>query len=404
MGTRVGTDDALAINGGAPVREYYLIFGSPRVSDAEVDDVVATLRSGWIGTGPRVAAFEAMARDYLGCDHARALSSCTAGLHLSLIVAGVGPGDEVITTPMTFAASANAILHVGATPVFADCDRTTMNIDPGEVERRVTDRTKAILPVHMAGRPCDMDAIGAIARDNGLVVIEDAAHAFGAELHGRRIGTISDFTVFSFSATKNLTTGEGGMVTTADARAAELIGMYSQHGMSSDAWARYSGEGDRHYLVEVPGYKYNMMDLQAAMAIPQLRAFDAMQARRAELWRFYDQELRDLPLDVPAPPAPGTVHARHLYTVQLDIDRLTIDRDAVKAALHRENVGTGIHFVAVHLHPHYARTFGHARGSYPNAEAISDRTLSLPLSAKVTDGDAEDVVTALRKVLTFYCR
>ncbi|MDD5557014.1 MAG: DegT/DnrJ/EryC1/StrS aminotransferase family protein [bacterium] len=382
-----------------PVRDAFLVFGSPLIEEPEIREVVDCLRSGWISTGPRVGRFEELFREYAGARHARALGSCSAALHLSMLVSGVREGDEVITTPMTFASTANVITHTGAVPVFADVDRETMTIDPEEVRRRLSPKTRAIIPVHFAGRPCDMDPLMAIARERDLVVIEDAAHAIEAVYRGRKVGSIGDLTCFSFYVTKNIITGEGGMVTTDRDDWAERIEMYGLHGLSRGAWRRYSDEGFRHYEVVYPGYKYNMMDIQAAIGIHQLPRIGRYLGRREEIWRRYDEAFRDLPLATPPPPAPDTVHARHLYTVLLDIDRIGRSRDEIQQALHRENIGTGIHFIAVHLHRYYRERYGLRRGDFPNAEFISDRTISLPLSAKLTDRDVEDVIAAMRKVL-----
>jgi len=384
--------------GNAIMRDAMLVFGSPMIDEAEIAEVVATLRSGWIGTGPRVAHFEARFREYIGAQHAVALNSCTAALHLSLVVSGVGPGDEVITTPMTFCATANAILHTGARPVFVDVDRATGNIDPDLVEAAVTPNTKAILPVHYAGRPCRMDRLEAIARRHGLLLIEDAAHAIEASFHGRQIGTIGDLTCFSFYVTKNLVTAEGGMVTTNNADFAAKIKMYGLHGMSQDAWKRFSDEGYRHYEVLFPGFKYNMTDLQAALGIHQLARLAQGAKRREGIWARYDQAFADLPVIRPAPVEAGTVHARHLYTILVKIEELARTRDWVLNELLRWKIGTGVHYTALHLHPYYRQTFGYQPGDFPNAEYIGARTLSLPLSAKLSDQDVEDVVAAVREV------
>lgn len=383
-----------------PVREMFLVFGSPLIEEAEIQEVVACLRSGWISTGPRVGRFEEMFRDYIGAGHARALSSCTAALHLSMIVAGVRPGDEVITSPMTFAATANVITHVGAVPVFADVDRRTMNIDPAAVAKKITPRTRAIIPVHLAGRPCEMDELTALARAHHLIVIEDAAHAIEAVYKGKKVGAIGDLTCFSFYVTKNIITGEGGMVTTDNGAWAAQIEMYGLHGMSKGAWRRYSDEGFKHYQVVYPGYKYNMTDMQAALGIHQLPRIGRYLKRREEIWARYDEAFKGLPAAAPPPPAPGTTHARHLYTLLIDIDALGRSRDEVQQALHRENIGTGIHFTSVHLHQYYRQAYGYARGDFPNAEYISDRTISLPLSAKLADRDVEDVISAVKRVLS----
>ncbi len=382
-----------------PVRQEFLVFGSPALQEAEIQEVVETLRSGWIGTGPRVARFEQDFRDYVGSRHALALNSCTAALHLSMIAAGVGPGDEVITTPLTFAATANAIVHTGATPVFVDVDPVTQNIDPARIESAVTARTKAIVPVHFAGRPCDMDPIMALARARGLKVIEDAAHAIEAVYHGRHIGTIGDAACFSFYVTKNVVTGEGGMVTTGDDAWAEKIQTYGLHGLSKGAWKRYSDEGFVHYQVLYPGFKYNMTDMQAALGIHQLARVAEYAEVRRSIWRQYDEAFADLPVEVPAPVEPDTTHARHLYTLLIDRERVGIPRDDVVEALKAEGIGTGIHFISLHLHPYYRDRFGFSPDDFPNARRISERTLSLPLSARLGAQDVADVIAAVRKVL-----
>ncbi len=396
------SDPIPAIEGGKPTREFFLIFGKPKIGKEEINEVVDSLKKGWLGTGPKAAKFEDLIKKRLNCKYALALNSATAGLHLSLVVAGVGEGDEVITSPMTFAATANVIEHAGATPVFADIDIETMNINPALVEKKVTKKTKVIMPVHMAGRPCDMDSLRKIAKKNKLVLIEDAAHAFGAKYKGKNIGNIGDLTVFSFYVTKNLITGEGGMVVTNNKKYADLIKIYSLHGMSKDAWKRYSDEGFKHYLVQVPGFKYNMMDLQASIGIHQLARFDEGQKRRKKIWEIYNQAFSDLPLKTPSSPAKNIVHAYHLYNILIDKNRFKASRDDIQNALHAENIGIGIHFIAVHLHPFYRNKYGFKRGDFPNAEYISDRTISLPFSAGLADKDVNDVIKAVRKVLLYY--
>ena len=332
------------------MRDDFLVFGSPPIQEPEIAEVVATLRSGWIGTGPRVAKFEEMFRKYIGCEHAVAVNSCTAALHLSMVVSGVGAGDEVITSPMTFCATANAVVHTGARPVFVDVEPDTGNIDPDRIEAAITPRTRAIVPVHYAGRPCQMDRIEALARRHGLLVIEDAAHAIESAHHGRKIGTIGDLTCFSFYVTKNLVTAEGGMVTTSDGDLAAKIKMYALHGMSRDAWKRFSDEGYKHYQVLAPGFKYNMTDLQAALGIHQLARIPTNATRREEIWARYDDAFASLPIECPAPAEPDTVHARHLYTILIDPERRS--RDGVLNELVRLNIGTGVHYTAQHLHPY----------------------------------------------------
>ena len=381
-------------------RSDYLVFGSPALGEQEIAEVVATLRSGWIGTGPRVQRFEREFAEYVDSPHAVAVSSCTAALHLALLALGVGPGDEVIVPAMTFAATANVVVHTGARPVFADVDRTTLCLDAEDASRRVTARTRAIIPVHFAGRPCEMDSILALSRDHRLAVVEDCAHAIETLYHGRHAGLLGDFGAFSFYVTKNVITAEGGMVTTRDAAAARRLKTLGLHGLDADAWMRYSDSGYRHYEVVEPGFKYNMTDLQAALGIHQLARVEQNLVRRQAIWVRYDAAFADMPIFLPAPEAPGTRHARHLYTLLLDIDRLRVDRDAVQAALHELKIGTGIHYRALHLHRYYSDTYGYARGDLPNSEWISDRTLSLPLSPKLDDDDVDDVIHAVRRTLT----
>jgi dTDP-4-amino-4,6-dideoxygalactose transaminase len=385
-----------------PVREKYLVFGSPQLLEAEIEEVIATLRSCWIGTGPRVGSFEKAFRNYVGAEHAVAVHSCTAALHLSMVAIGLQPGDEVIVPAMTFAATANAVIHAGGRPVLADIDRRTLCLCPEDVARRITPRTRAIIPVHFAGRPCDMDALLGLAARHGLRVIEDCAHAIETLYHGRHAGTMGDLGTFSFYVTKNVVTGEGGMVTTADPAWAARIKTLALHGLSADAWKRFSDDGYKHYEVVEPGFKYNMMDLQAALGIHQLARVEDNLARRNAIWARYDEAFADLPVVLPAPEEPGTRHARHLYTLLLDHDRLHADRDRVLALLHKQNIGTGVHYRALHLHQYYRETFGYQRGDLPNAEWASDRTLSLPLSPKLTDEDVEDVIFAVTRTLNYY--
>jgi dTDP-4-amino-4,6-dideoxygalactose transaminase len=387
-----------------PTRKELLIFGSPMIEEDEIQEVVDTLRSGWLGTGPKVARFEALFRDYTGAPHALGLHSCTAALHLALLAGGIGPGDEVIAPTMTFCATANVIVHAGARPVLVDVDRVSMNCTAAVIEAAITDHTKAIIPVHMAGRPCAMDEIMAVARHHNLLVIEDAAHATEAVCQGEKIGAIADATCFSFYVTKNLVTGEGGMLTTPHEDWAETIRMLGLHGMSKDAWKRYSAEGFKHYQVMAPGYKYNMMDLQAAIGIHQLPRLPQYLQRREAIWHQYDEAFATLPVLVPEPVRAGDVHARHLYTLLLDLDALSVDRDHIMQALYEANIGTGIHFLGLHLHPYYQQTYHYKAIDFPNATWISERTLSLPLSARLTDEDVADVIEAVSHVLTHYRR
>ena len=391
--------EPLAIEGGRAIRDRFLVFGAPDIRREEIDAVVRTLESGWIGTGPQVAEFEEEFRRYLGTAHAVAVSSCTAGLHLSLLALGVKPGDEVIVPSMTFVATANAVVHVGARPVLVDCERETMNIDPIAVERAITPRTRAIVPVHFAGRPADLTALEAIARPRGIRLLEDAAHGVETIHRGRKAGTMGDCAAFSFYVTKNVITGEGGMVTTGDEEIASWIKVAGLHGMSKDAWKRYSDEGYRHYEVSFPGFKYNLTDMQAALGVPQLRRVEENWTRRAALWQQYLTAFADLPVFLPPPVAEGDRHAYHLFTLILDLDRLRWTRDRVLRALQAENIGTGVHYRAVHLHPYYRDTFGYRPEMFPNAEFLSQRTLSIPFSTRISEEDARDVIDGVHKVL-----
>ncbi|MBV9773749.1 MAG: DegT/DnrJ/EryC1/StrS family aminotransferase [Gemmatimonadetes bacterium] len=382
-----------------PGGDRYLVFGAPTIGDEEIAEVVDSLRSGWIGTGPKVARFEELLREYTGAEHAVAVHSCTAALHLSMVAAGLGPGDEVITTPMTFVATVNAIVHVGATPVLVDCDRDTQLVTPERIEAAVTPRTRAVIPVHLAGRICDLEAIHDIARRHGLLVIEDAAHALEGAYRGRKVGTVSQLTCFSFYVTKNLTTGEGGLVTTSDPDLAGRIRTYALHGLSRDAWKRFSDAGYRHYQVHYPGFKYNMMDLQAAIGIHQVPHLAEWLARRERIWARYDEAFADLPVGTPAPAGPDTVHARHLYTLMVDEARCGVSRDEFMARLHERGIGTGVHYQGVHLHPYYRDAFGWRPEDFPNTTWIGERTLSLPLSGALGDDDVERVVDAVRASL-----
>ena len=382
----------------AAIRKDFLTFGAPSIGPEEMDEVAATLESGWLGTGPRVARFERDFAAYKGVEQALATNSCTAALHLSLASAGVGPGDEVITTPLTFCATVNAILHVGATPVLADVDPRSMNVDANRIEAAITSRTKAVLPVHFAGRPCAMDEISAIAHDRNLVVIEDCAHAIESEYRGRKAGTLGDFGCFSFYATKNMTTGEGGMLLASSPEASERARRLSLHGMSRDAWKRFSADGYRHYEVVEAGFKYNMTDLQAALGIHQLRRLEGFWLRRREIWNQYQRALADLPLTLPAEPEPDTRHACHLYTVLVDERRSGRTRDDVIVALTRRNIGVGVHYQALPEHAFYQQQLGWKPDQWPHATRIGRQTVSLPLAPRMTDADVADVIAAVRDV------
>jgi len=380
-------------------RERFLVFGSPAIEDDEIREVEESLRSGWLGTGPKVARFEEEFRAYKGAEHAVAVNSCTAALHLSMLAAELHPGDEVITSALTFCATVNAIIHAGATPVLADVDPVTMNIDPVDVERRISGRTKALLPVHFAGRPCDMDALHGIALRHGLKVIEDCAHAIETEYKGRKTGTFGDFGCFSFYVTKNIVTGEGGMVLAKSEEDASRIKVLGLHGMSKDAWKRFGDEGYKHYQVVAAGFKYNMMDIQAAIGLHQLRRIESYWARRSTIWQQYNLAFADLPVGLPADPEPYTRHAYHLYTITVDRQVSGMDRDAFLDAVTRENIGVGVHYLSIPEHVYYKDVFGWRPEDYPHAMRIGRQTVSLPLSAKLTDEDVDDVIKAVRRHL-----
>ncbi len=377
----------------------FIVFGAPKIEQDEIDDVVRCLESGWIGTGPRVARFEEEFGLYKGQRFAAAVSSCTAAMHLSVLAAGIGTGDEVITTPMTFCATVNAIVHAGGTPVLADIDPRTMNIDPAQVEARITSKTKAILPVHFAGRAADMDALTEIATCHKLRLIEDCAHAIETEYHGRKAGTFGDFGCFSFYATKNVTTGEGGMVLAKSEEDLARIKMLALHGMSKDAWKRFSDEGYKHYFVVETGFKYNMMDLQAAIGIHQLQRVEANWLRREEIWQQYNEAFAGLPVTLPAAPEPYTRHAYHLYTILIDVERAGISRDEFLDEMTANNVGVGVHYVSVPEHPVYQEKFAWLPEHYPNAMRIGRQTVSLPLSAGLTDAEIARVIEVVRDTI-----
>jgi len=380
-------------------KEAYIVFGSPMIEEPEIEEMVKTLRSGWLGTGPKTAQFEEMMKELTGAKYAMAVNSCTAALHLSLVASSIGEGDEVITTPLTFCATANAIIHSGAKPVFVDVNLETMNIDAERIEAAITEKTKAIMPVHFAGRPCEMNKIMEIAKKHNLLVIEDAAHAIGAEYKDKKIGNVADLSCFSFYVTKNITTGEGGMVLTNNKIFADKIKILALHGMSKDAWKRFSDDGYKHYEVIYPGFKYNMMDIQASLGIHQLKRIEKYDQIRKQIWNFYNQELKELPITLPSDDVPLTKSSLHLYTILVDREKCGIGRDQFLQEMHERGIGTGVHYNPVHLHKYYRDTYGYKPGDYPNAEYIGERTVSLPLSAKLSMNDARRVVEAVKEIL-----
>ncbi len=391
-----------AIEDGDPVRGVFLPFALPQIGIEEEKEVINTLRSGWITTGPKTQRFEKMICDYTQSKYAVALNSCTAALHLSLVALGIQQGDEVITSPITWPATANVIIHVGAKPVFVDVDRNTLNIDTKKIEEKISKRTKAIIPVHMAGRPCDLDKIHAIAKKHNLYVIEDAAHAIGAEYNGRKIGSLSDFTCFSFYPIKAMTTIEGGIVTTQNKEWMENIKINSLHGVDLDAWKRYTSSGKKHHEVIMPGYKYNMTDIQASLGIHQLLKLDRFLQKREEYVRIYDEAFLDIPeIEIPKI-GKGVKSAHLLYIIMIKPELLKRDRDYFVDALKKENIGTGIHFISLHLQKYYKDTFGFGDDDFPNSKYISDRIISLPLYPKMTYHDIDCIIKAVKKLVKYY--
>ena len=389
--------------GDRPVRAAMLPFSPPDIGEEEIEEVVDTLRSGWITTGPKTARFEQDFSRYVGVRHAIALNSATAGLHLALIVAGVGSGDEVITTPYTFAASASVVIHCGARPVFVDVEEETGNIDPSALEDKISSRTKAIIPVHLGGHPCRMDEIMEVARKHNLVVIEDAAHAVGAKYKDRMVGSIGDMTVFSFHAVKNLTTAEGGMLTTENDEWAKSIRLWSLHGQNKSAKDRFQ-DGSWFFEIMVPGYKYNMTDIQAAMGIHQLARLNEMLSIRERYANIYDEGLGNtVQIALPKPIGPVR-HARHLYMIRLRPENLSISRDGFIEALRGENIGANVHYMPVHLHPYYRKTYDYKEGDFPVAEKIFRHEVTLPLYTKMTGDDVRDVTEGVKKIVNFYSK
>ncbi|MDE1874429.1 MAG: DegT/DnrJ/EryC1/StrS family aminotransferase [Candidatus Micrarchaeota archaeon] len=374
--------------------EKFIPFAKPSIGQDEIEEVVDTLKSGWITTGPKTHKFEEMVREYVGAKNAAVVNSCTAALHLSLIAANVA-GGEVITTPYTFVATANVIVHSGAKPVFADVQKDTFNIDPNEIEKKITEKTKAIVPVDYAGQPCDLDEIRKIAKRHGLRIIEDAAHAIGAEYGGKKLGTMSDSTCFSFYATKNMTTAEGGIATTNNDAIAERISMLRMHGMSKDAWKRYGNKGSWYYEVDYPGWKYNMTDIAAAIGMHQLRKLDSFIKRRREIAKRFSEEFERIDGLIVPTEKKGRTHIYHLYPLIVE----GYDRAKFVGDMQKKGIGCSVHFIPVHFHPYYKRTYGYKKGSFPAAEWLYAREVSLPLYPSMSDEDVETVISAVKRIM-----
>lgn len=401
MSTISISPQALAINGGSPVRPTFLPYGRQSIEDSDIQAVVDVLRSDWLTTGPKIAEFEEVFAARVGAKHAVSFSSGTAALHAAAFACRLKPGDEAITTPLTFAATANCVLYQGATPVFADVTRDTLNLDPAEVQKRISSKTRAILPVDYAGHPADLGPIIQFARKNGLVVIEDACHALGAEFEGRPVGSIADMTVFSFHPVKHITTGEGGMVTTNNPEFAETLRHFRNHGISTEARQRQSA-GQWHYEMVLLGYNYRLPDIACALGIEQLKRLDANLGRRREIAARYTAAFRKMPGVIPPSVRTDANPAWHLYPIRLELEKLTADRAQIFRALRAENIGVNVHYIPVHLHPYYRDRFGYRGGEFQLAEDAYSRLISLPMFHGMTDQDVEDVITALGKVLQHY--
>lgn len=383
-----------------PKRTKFLVFGKPFISEEEIAEVVDTLRSGWWGTGPKTELFEKKFSEYVGSKYALGVNSATAGLHLALKALDLKPGDEVITTPLTFVSTVNVIIHAGLKPVFADIDIKTWNIDPQEIEKKITPRTRAILPVHLHGRPADMDSILRLAKKHKLFIVEDAAHAVEAKYKGKKVGNIGDITVFSFYVTKNLATGEGGMITTNNEEWTKRMMVLRLHGLSQDAWKRYSVKHFTLYEAVEPGFKYNLTDIASSLGIHQLARIEKNWKRRQQIWNLYTKAFKNESLlTLPAPIEKDTRHAMHLYAIMVDINKLKMVRNEFVDRLIKNNIGSGVHFSPIHLHPYYSKTYGYKKGDFPNAEFVGERILSLPLGANLTDEDVKDVISAVKNIL-----
>jgi perosamine synthetase len=401
MSTTSVSPQALAINGGSPVRATFLPYGRQAVEEADIQAVVEVLRSDWLTTGPKVGEFEEAFAARVGAAYAVSVSSGTAALHAAAFAAGLKAGDEAITTPLTFAATANCVLYQGATPVFADVCSDTLNLDPAEMQKIISSKTRAILPVDYAGHPADLTAVLEVARRHGLIVIEDACHALGAEYGGQRVGGIADMTVFSFHPVKHITTGEGGMVTTNDPKLAEVLRRFRNHGISTDARQRQSA-GQWNYEMVLLGYNYRLPDLVCALGMEQLRRLDANLARRREIAAMYTSAFREIPGAISPAVRNEANPAWHLYPIRLDLSKLTTDRAQIFRALRAENIGVNVHYIPVHTHPYYRERFGYRGGEFAVAEDAYERLISLPMFHAMTNQDVSDVIAAVTKVVSTY--
>lgn len=381
------------------VKKSYIVFGSPAIGQSEVRGVTQILKTKWIGSGPKTKEFEEIFKNYVGSRNAAAVNSCTAALHLSLLAAGLKHGDEVITSAFTFCSTVNAIIHSGATPVLADIDPKSWNICPEQILNKISKRTRAIVPVHYAGYPCEIHKILKIADNNGLKVIEDCAHAIETEVSGKHAGTFGDFGCFSFYVTKNITTAEGGMILAKRRSDIEKIKRMALHGLSSDAWKRFSDKGYRHYRVRELGFKYNMTDIAASLGCHQLIKIKKMQDHRAKIWKLYKESLKDLPITLPPETSKNNQHARHLFPILINKRTTGLTRDEFIAAMHKKGIGTGVHYLSIPEHPYFRKRFGWRPEKWPVAMRVGRQTVSLPLSASLDLKGAERVVQSVREII-----
>jgi len=387
-----------------PTNSKFIPFHIPAIGEDEIRSVVETLESGWLTTGRKVKSFEDDFARYVGSKHAVAVNSGTAALHLALDAIGIREGDEVIVPAMTFAATAEVVLYFKAQPILVDCQRDTLNLDPTQIDAAITSKTKAIIPVHFGGQPCEMDQILDIAKKHNLRVIEDAAHALPAIHNGHKVGGIGDITCFSFYATKTITTGEGGMATTENSEWAERMRMMSLHGISHDAWKRYTKEGSWYYEILYPGFKYNLTDIAAAIGIEQLKKCNEFWEGRQRIAMNYAKAFADLQ-EIQLPSCRnGVQHAWHLFVIQLNLERLRINRNQFIEALREKEIGTSVHFIPLHLHPYYRDKFGYKPEDFPNASEAFERIVSLPIYPKMNEGNVRDVIVAMRQLMQEYRR
>ena len=380
--------------------EDFILFGQPKIGEDEINEVIDSLRKGWLGTGPKSKRFEQDFAKFKNSKFSLALNSCTAGLHLSCLSLELKPGDEVITTAMTFCATVNTIIHAGGRPVLVDIDPLTWNIDHNKLEKKITSKTKAIIPVHFAGRACDMDVIMSISEKYNLKVIEDCAHAIETIYKGKKAGAIGDMGVFSFYATKNLAVGEGGMIISDNESLISRLKISALHGMSKDAWSRFSDDGYKHYKVEMAGFKYNMPDIQASIGIHQLKKIDKFALKRERIWNLYMQEFKNLPISLPCKIESNTTHAFHLFNICLDQNKTHIKRDVFLNKMNDNKIGVGVHYESIPSHPYYKRKFNWDCKDYPNAFKFGNETVSIPISPKLTDNELDKIISVIKSILS----